>query len=68
MRHLVLSIGAILLLVFSPLSPAMAGPRYDVGRSSIQFAPVPEGRSVEKTFTVKNTGDAELRILKVAPG
>lgn len=45
-----------------------AQPSVEMAESKYQFDPVPEGTHVAHSFSIKNTGDAPLHILKVNTG
>ena len=69
MRHAV-----ICLLLFSFLIPASswaaekAGPGMVIPEPVFDAGNVDQGTPIKHDFVVKNTGDAELRILDVDPG
>lgn len=57
-----------LLLSFSLAMPLSAAPVLHIPEKLYTFDPVPEGMGIAHRFTVYNTGDEELRILRVTPG
>ena len=69
MRH-----AAICLLLFSFLIPASswaaekAGPGMLIPEPVYDAGSVDQGTRIQHDFIVKNTGDAELRIINVDPG
>jgi|GEM_PF-3630890 hypothetical protein len=48
--------------------PLHAGPRMEIGERVYTFDALPEGVVIHHRFPIRNTGDAELRILRVNPG
>ncbi|PID74196.1 MAG: hypothetical protein CSB32_02015 [Desulfobacterales bacterium] len=52
----------------APSEKTEATAKMVVAEPLFQFEPVLDGESVSHTFTIKNTGTAELKILKVRTG
>ncbi len=51
-----------------PESPPLQSPVLELESSSVDLGIVAEGSEAVGTFTLKNTGAADLKILKVKPG
>lgn len=59
---------AALMLIIAPVTYAQNGsPKLSIERTDHNFGEVARGESPTHTFTFKNTGDSELRIVNVAP-
>lgn len=51
-----------------PAGAATIGPRLEIEPREIDLGPIDRGADVEAKFTLRNTGDQTLEILKAKPG
>lgn len=51
-----------------PAGAAAIGPRLEVDATEIDLGQIDKGADAKATFTLRNTGDQTLEILKAKPG
>lgn len=64
---MVLSLCAVLFFAALSAASERGGPKIVLPEPKYDFGTVPEGRSAEHLFEVRNEGDAVLEIRKVQP-
>lgn len=67
MKKKTLGVITVLFAVFCLAHPGMAQPNVVIENPVFTFDSIPEGVHVPHEFIIKNTGDTQLRILKVLP-
>ncbi len=61
-------VAAFAFAAFGQGKPAGKTPSLVIAQKTVNLGDVIEGVDIDYTFTLKNTGDAELQILSVRPG
>jgi hypothetical protein len=56
-----------LVILFASAASALAAPRISVERPTYNFGSLSQGKKLDYTFVVKNTGDAPLKISHIRP-
>ena len=58
----------VVLLTIAVAGLAVAGPELTIPEEAFDFGYIPQNSKVSHVFWLRNTGDQELRIVKVTPG